>query len=109
MDNYSERILRTVSKIMFKNSHLFPIVDAIIKAKDFYRIQDKDAESYIIMTIEQRTGLRYIVNHKVECTNEIRWHISNEIDLEKALIKTILVEFISMNDPKIIKEFMDKL
>lgn len=95
-EDYVERIKKRVSKIMFENKTLFPIVEDIFFAAEHYKIPEKDLEFYVRETISSRIGMGFIVRNKIRFIDEIRWCVGNEnLDVvEKAMIKSILSEYL---------------
>lgn len=102
-EDYIQKIMNRVTQIMYKNPSVFPIVEEIFIAKDFYKVPDKEAEFYVSQTILSRIGLRFITKTKIQGVDEIRFTIQNIgglkqniIDeIEKALIRSILLEYSS--------------
>lgn len=95
-EDYVERIKKRVSKIMFENKTLFPIVEDIFFAAEHYKIPEKDLEFYVRETISSRIGLGFIVRNKLKGADEIRWTIGNDFieKVEIASIKSILSEYL---------------
>lgn len=101
-EEYVERLKKRVSKLMYENRNVFPIVDDIFFAADHYKVPEQQVEFYVRETISSRLGLSYIVRNKCRGVDEIRFTLNNiggkkqdiRDEIEIALIRSIMSEYL---------------
>lgn len=96
MEDQINRITKKITKLLYNNSELFPIVESIAALCDKLSIEDKDREFYIRHTLETRMGLRTIVRNKYILFDDLRWFLNNETCpiVMTAIIKSICFEYL---------------
>jgi len=95
-EDYIVRITNRVVEIMYENSNLFPVVEAMIKSAQAIGISEEDMETYIKISIDTRIGLRFIARTKCSGVDMIRGAVDNEliVPIQAALVKSITFEYL---------------
>lgn len=99
-DEQVTRVIKTVTRIMFKHQSIFPIVKPIVLYAG--KLKGDDLEFYVRETLASRIGMYDIVRYKLSGLNELWWSLktSQMEDAKIAVTKSVLTTYLKGYDSR---------